>query len=116
MTAFGKAPTTDELLREASQAASVRHRVEFEGLALELLLQMDRILVYRGDEQRPIAVLRFGGPYSGAIWLNDRLIAEYDKDSNGHFVVTVIEAGFKLPDSRRQEDPVQHLLGQLQPA
>ena len=116
MTTFGNAPTTDQLLVEAAGAFGVRHKVEFKGIALELLLQDDRILVYRGDEARPIAVLRFGGPYSGAIWLNDELIAEYSKDREGKFVVTDIEAGFKLPDSRRREDPVQHLLGQLQPA
>ena len=116
MTAFGKAPTTDELLWEASQAASIRHRVEFEGLALELLLQMDRILVYREGEQRPIATLRFGGPFSGAIWINEQLVAEYHKDRDGQFVVTDIAEGLKLPESRRRKDPVQHLLGQLQPA
>lgn len=116
MSVFSKAPTTGELLVEAAGASSIRHKVEFKGIVLELQLREDRILVCREDDERPIAVLRFGGPNSGAIWLNDQLIAEYDKDSDGYFVVTVIEAGFKLPDSRRQEDPVQHLLGHLQPA
>ena len=116
MTMSQMAPTAEDLIREASVTSGARRKVEFRGITSELHLQDDRILVYRGEETRPIAVLRFGGPYSGAIWLNNQLIAEYDKDDKGNFIITDIQGGFKLPDSRRPDDPVLHLLGQLQPA
>ena len=105
-------PTTDELLREAFTASGpgVRHRIEAEGAAFELVIQGDRILVYRGNEGRPFATLRFGGPHSGAIWIGEQLVGEYDKDREGKFVVVDIEEGFKLPDSRRREDPVDLLV------
>ena len=110
------APTAEELLKEAAETSGARRKVKFKGNTLELHLQDDRILVYREEDTRPIAVLRFGGPYSGTIWLNDQLIAEYGKDHKGNFMITDIQSGFKLPNSRRRDDPVQHLLGQLQPA
>lgn len=108
-------PTAEELLKEAAETSGARRKVKFKGIALELHLQDDRILVYREEDVRPIAVLRFGGPYSGTIWLNDQLIAEYGKDHEGHFMITDIQAGFKLPNTRRRDDPVHHLLGQLRP-
>ena len=110
------APTAEELLKEAAETFGARRKVEFKGITLEFHLQDDRILVYRQEDTRPIAVLRFGGPYSGTIWLNDQLIAEYGKNREGNFTITDIQRGFKLPNSRRLDDPVQHLLGQLQPA
>ena len=114
MTMYQTAPTAEELIKEAAVTSGTRRKVESKGTTLELHLQDDRILVYRHEDTQPIAVLRFGGPYSGTIWLNDQLIAEYGKDHEGNFIITDIQGGFKLPDSRRRDDPVQHLLGQLQ--
>ena len=108
------APTAEELFKEAAETSGARRKLEFKGITLELHLQDDRILVYREEDNRPIAVLRFGGPYSGTIWLNDQLIAEYGKDHEGNFMITDIKEGFKLPNSRRRDDPLRHLLAQLQ--
>ena len=105
-------PTTDQLLNDAATAnpMSVRRHIEVNGTPLDMILQMDRILVYRGDEDTPFAILRFGGPHSGAIWIDGQFVGEYDKDMDGNFVVIEVEAGFKQPDSRRQEDPFAHLV------
>ena len=111
-----EAPTTDQLLLEASSSVGTRHRIVFQGMEFEFHLQADRILVYCADENTPVAVIRFGSPFSGAIWMRGQLVGEYDKDRDGKFVVTEIESGFKQPDSRRQQDPVEHVLNQLQPA
>ena len=116
MTLAKNPPDTDQLLTQAAKSTGVRYHVEVKGNVLELVLQIDRVLIYRGDEPTPIAVLRFGGPHSGAMWLNNQLIGEYDKDREGKFVVTEIESGFKRPNSRRHEDPVVHIIRQLQPA
>ena len=105
-------PTTEQLLTDAATAnpMSVRRRIEVHGMPLDMILQIDRILVYRGDEDKPFAVLRFGGPHSGAIWIDGQFVGEYDKDNEGNFVVVDVESGFKQPDSRRLEDPFAHLV------
>jgi hypothetical protein len=114
MPTYSSPPTTDRLLTDASTSAGVRHRIKVNGAEIDLVVQMDRILAYRDEEDMPIAVLRFGGPHSGAIWIGERLVGEYEKDQEGQFVVTEIEAGFKRPTSRRQEDPVVHLINLVQ--
>ena len=108
--------TTDQLLTEASTSVGSRHRINADGVSIELFLQYDRILMYRDDEDKPFATLRFGGPHSGAIWIMGQLVGEYDKDRDGNFIITDIEMGFKQPDSTRQQDPVAHLVRRLQQA
>lgn len=107
-------PPTDQLLAEASTASGTRHKIDAEGTVVHLFLQTDRILAYRGDEATPMAVLRFGGPHSGAIWMSGELVGEYHKNLNGKFILVEIEEGFKLPDSMREEDPVAHAVWLLQ--
>ena len=116
MLQYATPPPTDQLLSEASTATGIRYRIKDKGATIELVLQLDRILAYRGDEDRPVAVLRFGGPHSGAIWIDGQLVGEYDKGLDGEFVVIEIESGFKRPSSRRQEDPVAHLVRRVQVA
>ena len=77
---------------------------------MDLVVYGDRILAYLGEREMPVAVLRFGGPYSGTIWVDGELVGEYDKDQEGKFLVTEIEEGFKRPQSRRQLDPVAHII------
>lgn len=101
-------PETGQLLADASRAVGARHRLREVGM--DLVVQSDRILAYRDEEEMPVAVLRFGGPYSGTIWVAGELIGEYEKDGEGKFLVTEIEAGFKVPQSRRRLDPLAHIL------
>ena len=111
MSTQASPPPADELLAEASTATGTRYKIVAKGTDVELVLQGDRILVYRGDEDAPFGILRFGGPHSGAIWIRGELVGEYDKDTTGKFVIIEIKAGFKQPASRRQEDPVAYLVG-----
>ena len=113
MTQVKSPPPTDQLLAEASTAAGTRYRFETEDTVVALFLQADRILAYRGDEVTPIATLRFGGPHSGAIWMEGKLVGEYHRDLDGKFILVEIEAGFKLPDSMREEDPVAHVVRRI---
>ena len=103
-------PTIDELLNEASNSPAIRRRIEDDVINVAMFVQPDRIHVYQGNDHEPFATLRFGGPYSGAIWIGDELTGEYHKDTNGQFVVIDIASGFRKPDSRRQQDPLVHLL------
>lgn len=116
MASYFHPPTTDQLLTQAATSSGHRCRINAKGIEIDLVLQVDRILAYKGDEDVPFAVLRFGGPHSGAIWIDGQLVGEYDKNLDGNFFIIKIESGFKQPDSRREEDPVAHLLEYVQEA
>ncbi len=110
MSVYVSPPTTDQLLADASISVGARHRLRGTKAGMDLVVYGDRILAYRDEEEMPVAVLRFGGPYSGTIWVGGELVGEYEKDREGKFLVTEIESGFKVPKSRRQLDPVAHII------
>ena len=110
MSAYVPPPTTDQLLADALSTVGVRHRVRGVGSEMDLVVYGDRILAYLGEGEMSVAVLRFGGPYSGTIWVGGELVGEYDKDQEGEFLVTEIKEGFKKPQSRRRLDPVAHVI------
>jgi hypothetical protein len=105
-------PTFDELLTEASHSPMFRRHIEEDDITMFVLA--DRIHIYQGKDQDPFGTLRFGGPRSGAIWAEGQLVGEYDKDTDGQFVVVEISSGFKKPGSRRQKDPLAYLFEVLQ--
>ena len=113
MSGYFSAPTADQLLADASNSVGARHRLRGVGAEMDLVVYGDRILAYCDEEEMPVALLRFGGPFSGTIWVGGELVGEYEKDKEGEFLVTEIEAGFKRPQSRRRLDPVFHLMGLL---
>lgn len=102
-------PPTDELLHRASAVNGVRCLIEGKGGVISLFIQPDRILAYKGNDSNPFGVLRFGGPHSGAIWVEGDLVAEYDKNLSGEYFIVEVEDGF-LADSRRKGDPVAYLI------
>lgn len=103
-------PTISELLTEASLNPTRRQTLDVAGTPVAIYLQPDRIHVYRDNDPEPFATLRFGGPHSGAIWIDGEVAGEYEKDSDGRFIITEIDSGFRMPDSRRERDPVRHIL------
>ncbi len=110
MSAYVSPPTTGKLLEDALSSTGARYKFRGVEAEMDLVVQGDRILAYLGEREMPVAVLRFGGPYSGTIWVDGKLVGEYEKDREGNFLVTEIEAGFKRPQSRRQLDPVAHII------
>ena len=103
-------PTIEELLPETSTYPPIRRFIDADGIQVSIFLQPGRIYLYRDEEQKPFATLRFGGPHSGAIWINDELAGEYERSPSGQFIVTEIAAGFRKLDSRREQDPISHLI------
>ena len=102
-------PTTDELLQQAASTVGMRRLVYSSDTLITLFLQSDRILAYRGEESTPFGFLRFGGPRSGAIWMNGEVIGEYDKNIEGEFVVVEVEDGF-LAGHQQRQDPLDYLI------
>ena len=66
-------------------------------------------LLFKNDETKSFGKLRFGGRHSGSIWQGYSLVGEFDKNSDGHYTVTPIHDGLKIPDSKRIQDPLQFL-------
>lgn len=107
-------PTTEALSRSADEGVVRRYAVSIGGnLAADLVILRQRINVYLESSEEPVAVLRFGSPNSGALWLQGDLIGEFQKDPTGSFVVFEIEDGFKRPSPKEGVDPFEYLLERL---
>lgn len=64
------------------------------------------------DDPSNVGVIRIGGPASGALWINDECIAEYECYGS-EYVVTPISEGRKKIDAAVQVNPVEFLLARL---
>ena len=106
--------TTDDLWKFAVVLHEGPRRIKVQGAGIEIIVQFDRACLYKDDDEFPVGQLQFGGPRSGAIWFGEQLIGEYDKGVDGEFFLIEVENGFKRPDSKRQEDPLAHLVGRMQ--
>ena len=106
--------TTETLSKAAGEETATRVEVKFgEGRTVDLVVFRDRINLYLESSQKPVAVLRFGSPNSGALWLRGDLIGEFRREHDGGFVVVEIEDGFKRPIPIEDTDPVGYLLNRL---
>lgn len=59
-----------------------------------------------------VGLIRFGGPSSGALWINDKCIAEYEREGDEYFI-TPVSDGRRQIDGVVKAHPVQYLLAQL---
>lgn len=106
--------TTETLSRAADEDVVQRYTVNISGnRPADLVVLRHRINVFLESSEKPVAVLRFGGPYSGALWLKGELVGEFWREPSGSYVVVEIEGGFKQPTPREGVDPVGYLLGRL---
>jgi hypothetical protein len=64
------------------------------------------------NDPKRIGVIRFGGPDSGALWISDECIAEYERHEK-EFIVTPISNGRKQLDAVVKAHPVEFLLTRL---
>ena len=104
---------TDDLWQQAVALREGSRRIKLPEGEIELILQFDRVCLYRGNDEIPVAHLQFGGPRSGVIWFENKLIGEYDKNLEGEYVLVEISRGFKILDTQRQEDPLVHLVNRV---
>ncbi len=106
-----ESPMTESLSRAAAEDVVRRYPVDIGGnRTADLVVLRKRINVYLESSEEPVAVLRFGGPNSGALWLKGDLIAEFQKEPAGSFEVIEIKDGFKRPGPREGVDPIAYLL------
>ena len=114
MAPLAAPPTTEALFKAAAEEVARKFEVEIgKGRIADLLALGDRINVYLESSDKPMAVLRFGSPYSGALWLEGDLIGEFRREPTGSFVVVEIEDGFKRPVPLEDTDPLEYILDRL---
>ena len=107
-------PTTETLAKAASEEIAKKFEVKIgENHTADLFVLHDRTNVFLESSEEPVAVLRFGGPYSGALWLEGNLIGEFIREPAGSFVLIEIEDGFKRPPPIEDTDPIVYLLDRL---
>ena len=109
-------PTIDVLSRAAWEEVGKKFAVKVRNdLTADLVAISGRVNIFLESSEEPVAVLRFGGPHSGALWMGGVLIGEFNQDPTGSFVVVEIEDGFKRPGRIRGKDPIAYLLDRLFP-
>jgi hypothetical protein len=85
------------------------YEVEIAGKSFLVRRLNDRIEFLNRGEEEPFGLIVFGGPQSGAIWLNENFIGEYeviDKKS----IITPVENGRRNIDATSEGDPITYLL------
>lgn len=107
-------PTIDVLSRAAYEEVGKKFAVKVrDDRTADLIAISGRVNIFLGSNEEPVAVLRFGGPHSGALWIGGELIGEFNQDHTGSFVVVEIEDGFKRPGRIENSDPIAYLLERL---
>ena len=114
MALLAAPPTMEALSKAAAEDVVRKFEVKIgKDRTAGLVVLLDRINVYLESSERPVAVLRFGSPYSGALWLDGDLVGEFRREPKGDFVVVEIEDGFKRPIPIEGEDPIRYLLDRV---
>ena len=85
--------------------------VGFRGQTFRLACVSDRILVSEYPEDRIVGFVRRGSDFSGAIWLEDKCVADYLVSQPGKYCITEIRDSFRMPENKIEADPVLYLLG-----
>ena len=76
--------TTDDLWKQAVSLREGPRRIRVQEGEIELILQFDRVCLYLGEDEFPVAHLQFGGPRSGAIWFGEELSVSMTKIPQGN--------------------------------
>ena len=114
MSTLAAPPKTETLSRVAGEQVVRKYGVSIgDGRIADLVVLPQRVNIYLESGEEPVAVLRFGSLYSGAMWLQGNLMGEFSMKPTGSFVVVEIEDGFKRPTPVEDVDPLQYLLDRL---
>ena len=107
-------PMTETLSKAADEVVVKKYEVNIdEDRTADLVVLPRRINIYLESSDMPVAVLRFGGPHSGALWLKGDLVGEFSRKPAGSFEVVEIQDGFKKPEALECTDPIKYLLDRL---
>lgn len=115
MTLLAAPPSTESLSRSINRESIKKIEVNFgNNQKADLLVHRDQVSVFLASSDEPVATLRFGSSYSGALWIAGDVIGEFYKDPRGGpFTVIEIQEGFKKPHPKENVDPIAYLLERL---
>ena len=107
-------PMTETLSKAAGEEVVKKYEVDIgENRRADLVVFRGRINIYLESSDTPVAVLRFGSPHSGALWLEGDLVGEFSREPAGAFEVIEIQKGFKSSETLESTDPIEYLLNRL---
>lgn len=84
--------------------------IRFRGQNFRIACSQDRIIVSEHPEDRIVGFVRRGSEVSGAIWLDDKCVADYMVSQPGKYCITEIKDTFRVPENEIETDPVLYLL------
>ena len=85
------------------------YEVEVAGKTFLVRRLEDRIEFLNRGEEEPFGLVVLGGPRSGAIWLNEDFIGEYEMIDEKS-IITPVENGRRNIDAALEVDPITYLL------
>jgi hypothetical protein len=89
------------------------YEISFHGRSFLARRVGGRIDFFPMDSQsRPLGSIRLGTDWSGAVWIGNNVIAEYEHHGQ-EWVVTPITAGRKDPDAITRMHPASYLLASI---
>ncbi len=101
---------TEDLVIEEADLTAFTLVVGFRGHLFKVACVSDRIVVHEHPEDKLVGYVRRGSDTSGAIWLEDRCVADYLVSHLGKYCITEIKDTFRVPQSTVEADPVLYLL------
>ena len=101
---------TEDLIIEEADLTAFTLVVGFRGHSFKLACVSDRIVVHEHPEDRLVGFVRRGSDTSGAIWLEDKCVADYLVSQLGKYCITEIKDAFRVPQSVVETDPILYLL------
>ena len=101
----------EEVVLKEADLIEFKLLVGFRGQTFRIACISDRIVVSEHPEDRVVGFVRRGSDFSGAIWLEDKCVADYLVSQPGKYCITEIKDSFRLPETEIEADPVLYLLG-----
>lgn len=101
---------TEDLIIEEVDLTEFTLVVGFRGHSFKVACVRDCIVVHEHPADRLVGFVRRGSDTSGAIWLEDKCVADYLVSQPGKYCITEIRDTFRVPEVEVETDPVLYLL------
>lgn len=101
---------SEEVVLQEANLTEFSLVIRFRGQNFRIECIRDRIVVSEHPKDRIVGFVRRGSSISGAIWLDDKCVADYMVSQPGKYFITEIKDAFRVPDNEIETDPVLYLL------
>src|SRR2546427_370899 len=88
------------------------YELKFGPFAFWAKIEKGRVEFGFSGESEPFGHITFGSPTSGALWIRDECIAEYDRLMDRQAVIVPVSDGRKQLERTIETEPVAYMLGE----